>query len=70
MPAKSGRAWKTERASVSKAAASRPRSNKYSGGDAGKKPGAGDRSRVWVGGYTRKDGTKVGGHYRENPNAR
>jgi hypothetical protein len=66
MATKSGRAWKQERASVSTKGNSRPRSNKYSGGDSGKKPGPGDRDRVWVGGYTRKDGTKVAGHYRGN----
>ena len=42
----------------------RPRSNKYSGGDPSKKPEPGSRERVWVGGYTRADGTKVAGHYR------
>jgi len=62
MPAKSGRAWKLERASVS--ADRKSRSNKYSGGDSGKKPGLGERERVWVGGYTKKDGTQVAGHYR------
>lgn len=59
-----GRAWKLERASVSVPAKSRPRSNKYSGGDTGEKPAPGTRERVWVGGYTRADGTKVEGHYR------
>ena len=67
MPAKSGRAWKLERASVHTAGSSRPRSNKYSGGDSKTKPGPGERSRVWVGGYTRSDGTKVSGHYRDLP---
>lgn len=62
MATKSGRAWKLERASVS--GANRSRSNKYSGGDPGKKPATGSRQRVWVGGYTKKDGTKVEGHYR------
>jgi hypothetical protein len=64
MPAKSGRAWTTERASVSERGESRPRSNKYSGSDAGQKPAAGQRQRVWVGGYTRQDGTHVSGYYR------
>jgi hypothetical protein len=64
MPTKSGRAWKLERASVHTAGSSQPRSNKYSGGDSGKKPGPGEREQVWVGGYTRKDGTAVCGHYR------
>jgi hypothetical protein len=67
MPAAKGRTWKLERASVNKASASRPRSNKYSGGDSGTKPGKGDRSRVWVGGYTKQDGTKVEGYYRSTP---
>lgn len=67
MPTKSGRAWKQERASVGRAGSSRPRSNKYSGGDSDTKPAAGERERVWVGGYTRKDGTKVPGYYRGTP---
>jgi len=64
MAVKSGRAWKLERASVSAEGKSRPRSNKYSGGDSGKRPGPGERERVWVGGYTKKDGTRVAGYYR------
>ncbi|QEG26101.1 hypothetical protein GobsT_08360 [Gemmata obscuriglobus] len=59
-----GRAWKMERASVSVPGKSRPRSNKYSGGDADQRPAPGARQQVWVGGYTRADGTKVEGHYR------
>ena len=66
MPAKSGRAWTMERASVSRSNESRPRPNKYSGSDSGKKPAAGQRQRVWVGGYTRQDGTHVSGYYRSN----
>lgn len=60
-----GRAWKVERASVHKGGA-RARSNKYAKSDADhdRKPSAGERSRVWVGGYTRSDGVKVAGHYR------
>jgi len=67
MATKSGRAWKLERASVSVNGKTRPRSNKYSGGDTGKKPAVGSRSRVWVGGYTKTDGTKVAGDYRDTP---
>lgn len=67
MPTKSGRAWKQERASVSQVGKTRPRSNKYSGGDSGQKPGPGERERVWVGGYTKQDGTKVAGYYRSTP---
>jgi hypothetical protein len=67
MPTKSGRTWKLERASVDQSNRSRPRSNKYSGGDSGKKPASGSRQRVWVGGYTKKDGTKVDGYYRSTP---
>lgn len=59
-----GRSWKLERASVSKQGKSRPRSNKYSASDRGKKPAPGERTRVWVGGYTRADGTEVKGYYR------
>jgi hypothetical protein len=67
MPAKKNRAWKQERASVNVAGASRPRSNKYSGGDAASRPEPGTRSRIWVGGYVRADGTRVNGHYRAAP---
>ncbi len=49
-----------ERASVH--AKGQTRTNKHSGGDKRHEPGHG--SRVWVGGYTRKDGTRVEGHYR------
>lgn len=65
MATKSGRVWKQERASVTTAGSARPRSNKYSGGDSGKKPAPGERGRTWVGGYTKKDGTKVEGYYRD-----
>lgn len=58
-----GRAWKLERASVDEPGQSRPRSNKYSGSDSKQKPPA-DRTRVWVGGYKRADGTEVKGYYR------
>jgi hypothetical protein len=67
MPASKGRSWKLERASVTTRGKSRPRSNKYSGGDTSRKPGAGSRERVWVGGYTRADGSKVSGYYRDTP---
>ncbi len=66
MPNKSGRAWKLERASVDQKGG-RPRSNKYSGSDNDSRPAAGSRSRVWVGGYTRSDGTQVHGYYRGTP---
>jgi hypothetical protein len=65
MATKSGRAWKLERASVHRDG--KRRSNKYSGGDKDTRPGPGERQRVWVGGYTRKDGTKVDGYYRSTP---
>lgn len=64
MATKSGRAWKAERASVSRSGTSRARSNKYRPSDSDKRPAAGTRSRVWVGGYTRSDGTHVDGYYR------
>jgi hypothetical protein len=59
----SGRAWKNERASVNSKNTSRPRSNKYSKSDKSKRPEAGSSSQYWRAGYTRKDGTKVKGHY-------
>ncbi len=65
MAAKSGRSWKMERASVSRKGTARPRSNKYRPSDADRRPAAGSRARVWVGGYTRRDGTPVEGHYRD-----
>lgn len=67
MPNKKGRAWKLERASVSETGNSRPRSNKYSGADNGKRPAPGTRERVWVGGYDKSDGTHVEGYYRSTP---
>jgi hypothetical protein len=62
-----GRAWKNERASVSKKSKSRPRSNKYSSSDNGNRPEAGSSEQYWRAGYTRKDGTKVKGHYVKRP---
>jgi hypothetical protein len=59
----SGRAWKNERASVSRKDTSRPRSNKYSGSDTSRRPEAGTTEQYWRAGYTRKDGTRVKGHY-------
>ena len=58
-----GRAWKNERASVSKKNKSRPKSNKYSKSDTTKRPQSGSTERYWRAGYTRKDGTIVKGHY-------
>jgi hypothetical protein len=58
-----GRAWKNERASVNSRNRSRPRSNKYSGSDTSKRPQAGSTTQYWRAGYTRKDGTRVKGHY-------
>jgi hypothetical protein len=59
-----GRAWKNERASVNSKNKSRPKSNKYSKtSDSSKRPEAGSSEQYWRAGYTRKDGTKVKGHY-------
>ena len=63
----SGRDWKNERASVSKKNQSRPKSNKYSKSDTSKRPASGSATRYWRAGYTRKDGTKVKGHYVNKP---
>ncbi len=65
MPSAKSRSWKLERASVSRRGADRPRSNKYSKSDTTKRPAPHTRERVWVGGYTRADGTKVKGYFRE-----
>ena len=60
----SGRSWKTERASVNEKNKSRPRSNKNSPtSDRSKGRQEGSTSQYWRAGYTRKDGTKVKGHY-------
>lgn len=61
---KSG-SWKMERASITSKLKSRPRSNKYSHSDKESKPAKGSRQRIWVGGYTKGDGTHVAGHYRQ-----
>ena len=63
----SSRSWKLERASVNRRG-QRPRSNKYSSGDSTQKPAPGSRQQFWVGGYTKRDGTYVRGHYSDNPN--
>ena len=57
----SGRAWKNERASVNKKNKSNPKSNKYSASDRSKQEEHAEQ--YWRAGYTRKDGTKVKGHY-------
>ena len=60
----SGRSWKNERASVSRKGGSKPKSNKYRpGSDSSKRPAPGSGERYWRPGYTRRDGTKVKGHY-------
>ena len=61
------RAWKNERASVSKKNKSRPKSNKYSSSDKSRRPKADTSEQYWRAGYTRKDGTKVKGHYVTKP---
>ena len=61
---KSGGSWKKERASVNRAGKPKPRSNKYRPeSDRGKRPGVGSGERYWRAGYTRRDGTRVKGHY-------
>jgi len=54
-----------ERAGVNRQNRSRSKSNKYIKNDGDRRPESGSRKRVWVGGYTRADGTKVEGYYRE-----
>jgi hypothetical protein len=63
----SGRSWKNERASVNQKSKSRAKSNKYSSSDKRKRPEAGSSEQYWRAGYTRKDGTKVKGHYVKKP---
>lgn len=55
-----------ERASVRQKKTGKVRSNKFSGGDTGGPPKKHSRKRVWVGGYRRRDGTKVKEYYRDN----
>lgn len=62
---KSGASWKKERASVSRKGKAKPRSNKYSASDSTQPPET--RERYWRAGYTRKDGTRVKGHYVKMP---
>ena len=64
MPNRGNRSWKNERASVDRKGTSKPRSNKYSGSESKARPPRGSRTRVWVGGYKRQDGTEVSGYYR------
>lgn len=60
----SGGSWKKERASVSNKNSSKSKSNKYRPtSDSKTRPAAGSGERYWRAGYTRKDGTKVKGHY-------
>ena len=61
-----GRTWKNERASVNKKNKSRPKSNKYSSSDQSKRQN--NSEQYWRAGYTRKDGTKVKGHYVKKKN--
>jgi hypothetical protein len=64
---KSSGSWKKERASVSERGKTKPRSNKYSGTDSTKHPKSAARGQYWRAGYTRKDGTRVKGHYVKMP---
>lgn len=60
--------WKKERASVNRRGSPRPKSNKYSRtSDTTKRPEPGTGQRYWRAGYTRKDGTRVRGHYVSKP---
>ncbi|MBC7817426.1 MAG: hypothetical protein IAG10_11095 [Planctomycetaceae bacterium] len=64
MPTKRRSTWKIERASVTVKGHSRPRSNKFSGMDRDQRPAPHTRQKVWVGGYTKADGTQIQGHFR------
>lgn len=56
--------WKKERASVSNRMTPKSKSNKYRPtADSQARPAAGTGERYWRAGYTRRDGTKVKGHY-------
>lgn len=59
--------WRGERASYSSTKKKNYRSNKYRtrlGSDKSRKSSG--RKKVWVGGYIKKNGTRVRGHYRKN----
>src|SRR5688500_10529680 len=58
------RAWKLGRAHVHGKRKRAHRSNKYSGGDTEAFPKPHQRSQFWVGGYKKRDGTKVKGYMR------
>lgn len=60
------RSWKMERASIRRKRVARSRSNKYSASDVASRPKAHSQKQMWVGGYTRADGTRVKGYYRVN----
>ncbi len=61
---KNSGSWKKERASVNRPAGTKPKSSKHRpSADGGKRPASGTAERYWRAGYTRKDGTKVKGHY-------
>jgi len=49
--------WKKERAT----------GRKYSHSDVHKRPKAHTRKKFWVSDYSKKDGTEVGGYFKENP---
>jgi len=59
----SGRAWKNERASVKRGKGSQPKSNKYRPASDKSDRKKNEGERYWRAGYTRRDGTKVKGHY-------
>ena len=64
---KSSGSWKKERASVDSKNKARPKSNKNRPvADKSKRNATGSPSRYWRAGYTRKDGTRVKGHYVKN----
>ena len=64
----SGRSWKNERASVNTRNSQKPKSSKYRpASDTGRRPAEGGGERYWRAGYTRRDGTKVKGHYVNKP---
>jgi len=63
-----GGSWKEERASETRKNKARPQSRKYSSSDSSRRPQSGTAKQYWRAGYTRKDGTRVKGHYVTNPN--
>jgi hypothetical protein len=61
--------WKTERTGTSHGATISSDPNRFPQADGGQFLSE-RRKRIWVGGYSRQNGTHVPGYYRSTPNHR